>query len=200
MSYVPNPNFPDFLDRLQQAGKSILTPWAGFVWRFNAIDHPSPKEILSGMGAYRFGSRWNAAGAFPVVYGSTSEQVAVAEAQASDQYYGLVCRKPRLFVCIRFKLAAMLDLSSAETLKKLGISQDDLQLEDWRKTHDEGYESLTQSIGRAAAEFGAEAILCRSVRVKEGLNLAWFPRNKPASSEAEICEAEKLTRVSYRKI
>lgn len=135
----------------------------------------------------------------PVVYGSTDEKVAVAEATASDAYYGLISRKPRLFVCIRLKLTRLLDLSSLDTLRALGLRLKDIQTEDWRKLHDAGHESLTQCIGRAASDWGAEGILCRSARVKGGLNLAWFPRSKSAATLAEVCDADLLKSFASRK-
>ncbi len=196
MSLRLNPFHAEMHRRLDAAGAAILTRWEGHVWRFNAIAHPKPADVLSGQGAFTHGSRWNARGTFPVVYGSTDEAVAVAEAKASDAYYGLVTRKPRLFVCLRFRLTRVLDLSAIPTLRILGLRLRDIQTEDWRKLHDAGQESLTQSIGRAAAEFGAEAILCRSARVRGGLNLAWFPLRRGPGSEAEVCDAGLLAAVA----
>ncbi len=186
-------------ERLEDAGQTILTPWEGHIWRFNAIEYTQPSEILSGLGALKFGSRWNARDTFPVVYGSTEEKVAMAEVKASEAYYGLTVRKPRLFVCIRLGLERVLDLSSQATLHALGLRLKDIQTEDWRKLHDAGQESLTQSIGRAASEFGSEGILCRSARVKGGINLAWFPRNSGQRSIAEVCEADLLTYLPRRQ-
>lgn len=195
MSLRLNPFFTQIQQRLDAAGAAILTPWEGYVWRFHAIEHPQPGQVLGGLGAMLHGSRWNARGTLPVVHGSTDEKVAVAEAKAHDAYYGLTVRKPRLFVCLRFRLSAVLDLSSVETLRALGLRLKDIQDEDWRKLHDAGHESLTQCIGRAAAGCGAEGILCRSARVKGGLNLAWFPRSKRPGSVAEICDADLLPAV-----
>lgn len=192
MSRRLNPFYAQIKQSLEAAGASILTPWEGYVWRFNAIEHPRPEEVLSGVGALKHGSRWNARDTFPVVYGSTDETVAVTEVKASESYYGLTIRKPRLFVCLRFELSALLDLSSIETLHALGLRLKDIQIEDWRKLHDAGHESLTQCIGRAAADFGAEGILCRSVRIKGGFNLAYFPKNKRPKSMAEVCNADLL--------
>jgi RES domain-containing protein len=175
MNIRHNPFYVRIRERLEETGRAILTPWEGHIWRFNAIDYPQPSDILNGHGALHHGSRWNARGTFPVVYGSTDERVAVAEVKATDCYYGLTVRRPRLFVCIRLKLDFVLDMSSVSVLRALGIRLKDIQTEDWRKLHDAGQESLTQAIGRAIADFGAEGILCRSARVKGGLNVAWFP-------------------------
>lgn len=192
MSLRLNPFYTQIQERLNVAGTAILTPWEGHVWRFHAIEHPQPGAVLSGIGAFTHGSRWNARGTVPVVHGSTDEKVAVAEVKAADAYYGLTSRRPRLFVCLRFQLSAVLDLSSIETLRTLGLRLKDIQNEDWRKLHDAGHESLTQCLGRAAADFGAEGILCRSARVKGGLNLAWFPRNQRPGSTAAVCDAALL--------
>jgi RES domain-containing protein len=199
MSIRFNPFAVRIRESLKDAGQEILIPWEGHIWRFNAIEYTQPSEILSGLGALKFGSRWNARDTFPVVYGSTDERIAIAEVKASESYYGLTVRKPRLFVCIRLRLERVLDLSSLNTIHKLGLRLKDIQTEDWRKLHDAGQESLTQSIGRAAADFGAEGILCRSARVKGGLNLAWFPRNRCQRSTVEVCEADLLTSLPRRQ-
>ena len=187
-----NPFYHQIRERLDDAGPSFLKPWEGYIWRFNAIEYPQASDILSGLGALRHGSRWNARGTFPVVYGSTEEKVAFAEVKASESYYGLKSRKPRLFVCIKLNLTRMLDLGSITTLHALGLRLKDIQTEDWRKLHDGGHESLTQCIGRAAWDFGVEGILCRSARVKGGFNLAYFPSHKNPKTLAEVCDADLL--------
>jgi RES domain-containing protein len=192
MSLRPNPFYEHVRRRLDECGDAILIPWEGYVWRFNAIEYPRPQDVLSGLGALRNGSRWNARGTFPVVYGSIDQAVAIAEVTASEAYYGLTTRKPRLFVCIRLQLRHVLDLSSTSALRSLGLRLKDIQTEDWRKLHDAGRESLTQCIGRATADAGAEGILVRSARVKRGLNFAWFPRNIRPGCVASVCEPQLL--------
>ena len=199
MSIRLNPYFPVIRDLLDDAGDDLLIPWTGYAWRFNAVEYSQPEEVLSGSGALKSGGRWNARGTCPVVYGSTEEKVALAEAAATEAYYGLTVRKPRLFVCIRFQLSAVLDLTSVKVLRRLRLRLRDLKSEDWRKVHDAGNESLTQCIGRAAAGHGAEGILCRSARLRGGLNLAWFPKNRNRGSEAEICDASLLRKLHGRK-
>jgi RES domain-containing protein len=135
------------------------------------------------MGAFSNGGRWNAPGAFPVVYGSTTASVALAESEANDRYFGIVCRKARLHVCMGMSFSRALDLTAAPVLRKLGLKARDLQAEDWRKINGERHESLTQCVGRAACVAGVEALLTSSACIKGGVNIAFFPGNKASSSK-----------------
>lgn len=193
-----NPIYGLLSARLTELGSGLLVPWQGHLWRFQAIEHPRPEEILLGRGAQLHGSRWNGRGTFPVVYGSTDEETALAEVKAAERYYGLTVRKPRLLVCIEVRLQCILDLTAPDALKRLGLRAKDLQDEDWRKVHDGGHESLSQCLGRAAKDFGAEGLLCRSSRVRGGLNLACFPTNRRPGSRMTVCEAD-LLRVQLRR-
>jgi RES domain-containing protein len=47
-----------------------LKPWSGVFFRFQTVDFPSIKNIISGEGARQRGGRWNQPGT-PALYGST---------------------------------------------------------------------------------------------------------------------------------
>lgn len=193
-----NPRFAEFQSAFKIHAKDWLKPWAGDGWRFQDIEFPTSKEILSGEGAQLFGGRLNFKGTFPVVYGSISENTALKESEARANRYGLVVRKPRILVAIELKLQKVLDLREATVRKLLGITLKELQHEDWEKLQDKGTEALSQALGRAAFELGAEAILIPSFAHRGGVNVAWFPRNKVKGSSAAIHEGSKLPKASRK--
>ncbi len=180
---------------------ALLQPWRGAAYRVTTLDYPNEQSILSGAGSWRWGGRWNAPGSFRAVYGSTSDLVAVAESRATAEYAGIphVFRTPRLLVAIEFDLARVLDLTVPKNQVALGISSEELDQEDWRKIQAEGDESLTQAIGRAAFESGANALLVPSAKVPNGINVAYFPENQSAPGEASVCESGQLDQIRVSK-
>ena len=196
MDVAGHPRFETLRQRLEEAPE-LLRPWNGAVYRVTTLDYPSPKSILLGQGSFLHGGRWNAIGSFRAVYGSTEDTVAVAESRATADYAQVSWpfRTPRLLVAIELSLQAMLDLTAASIRAKLGLALDELREEDWRKVQEEGRESFTQAIGRAAFANGGEGLLVPSARVAAGVNVVYFPENRRATSRVTVLEAEKLDRV-----
>jgi len=153
-----------------------MKPWEGDCWRFQAVDFPSADEILSGEGAYRNGGRWNGINSFRAFYGSTDDVTATRESAALAKYYGFPCREPRLLVCIHCKLTRLLDFTSGSIRRSLGITLKEIEAEDWRKLQATGIEALSQALGRAAREQGAEGLLTRSFANRGGVNIVVFPQ------------------------
>ena len=175
----------------------LLHPWRGAAYRVTTLDYPKPRDILLGRGSYLHGGRWNAPGSFHTVYGSTVDVVAVHESRANAEYAGIPypVRTPRLLVTIELDLQKVLDLTDAATLRHFGVGADELRVEDWRKLQHEGFESLTQALGRAAFENGVNGMLAPSARVADGVNVVYFPGNRREAIEATVCEPEKLDRI-----
>lgn len=192
MQSKSNPRFDALLKDLREQSDELLRPWEGDCWRFQTISHPASRQILDGKGALTHGGRWNAPGAFPVVYGSTTGKVALEESEANDRYFGIVTRKARIYVCIGFKLSRVLDLTHPDTLDRLGLMAGHLRVEDWRKIQAGGHESLTQCIGRAAFSTGAEGLLVHSSAVGKGINLAWFSNQKTIGSSVVLHDAAAI--------
>jgi RES domain-containing protein len=175
----------------------LLRPWKGAAYRVTTLDYPNPKSILLGQGSFLHGGRWNAPGSFRAVYGSTQDTVAVAESRATAEYaqVPLPFRTPRLLVAIELALQAMLDLTDEETRRRLAVTAEQLHAEDWRKMQEDGMESLTQAIGRAAFVNQAEGLLVASARVPLAINVIYFPANHREGSSVTVLESEKLDRV-----
>ena len=172
----------------------LFRPWKGTIYRVATLKYSDPREIVSGEGSYRYGGRWNAIESFPAVYGSTDDVVALKESKANAEYANLPYpfREPRLVVAIDVALSSVVDLTMAETLEKLEISDEELRAEDWRKVQGQGIESFTQAVGRAIFAAKGEGLLARSARVENGINVAYFPQNRRQESELQLCEAQQL--------
>ena len=170
-----------------------LKPWSGTFFRFQTIDFPAAKDLLSGEGARVRGGRWNQPG-LATVYGSTTDTTALEECKANDRYFGVETKGPRLLVAIEAQLVSMLDLTSAEIRRTLGVTLKELATEDWRKLMQAGKESSSQALGRAGAAYGASGLLVRSAAVSLGINVAVFPRAH-RDDRMKVVEADKLARL-----
>ncbi|HEX4667846.1 MAG TPA: RES domain-containing protein [Chthoniobacterales bacterium] len=196
MKVADHPQFETLRQRLQEAPE-LLQPWSGAAYRVTTLDYPNPRSILLGQGSYLHGGRWNAPDSFRAVYGSTEDTVAVAESRATADYAHVPWpfRNPRLLVAIELSLQSVLDLGRAEVRRKLGLRAEELGAEDWRRLQEQGEESLTQAMGRAAFTEGGEGMLVPSARVRGGVNVVYFPENQRATSKVTVLESEKLDRV-----
>jgi RES domain-containing protein len=178
----------------RQLKESLFQPWKGTIYRVTTLRYRDPRMILVGEGSYRNGGRWNAIGSFRAVYGSIDDVVALAESKANAQYANLPYpfRESRLVVAVEVSLSRVVDLTAADILEMLGVTEEELRREDWRKVQEQGVESLTQALGRALFADKAEGLLARSVRVQNGLNVVYFPENKLRDSEVRLWEAKQL--------
>lgn len=172
-SLVQNPRFGELREILKE-NPGWLTPWSGHFFRFQTIRFPSAGNILSGLGAKARGGRWNPPG-LAAVYGSSTDSAALEESKANDRYYGVETKAPRILVTIHADVRGMLDLRSPVLRRRLGVTLDELNAEDWRRLVDQNRESLTQAMGRAAASMGASGILAHSAAVHRAHNVILFP-------------------------
>lgn len=194
-----NPRHGHFHATLVAKADKLLRPWQGDCWRFQDAEFPTGKDILSGEGARVNGGRLNVRGSFPVVYGSLSEETALKEANARAKRYGLVVRKPRIFVSIHLDLQRVLDLTDATTRHTLDLPLKVLREEDWEKLQDSGVEALGQALGRAAWQAGAEGVVIPSFAHRGGTNVAFFPGNRAIESKVQIYEEKILPGVKIRQ-
>ncbi len=78
----PHPRFAELRD-LFRTHPEWFAAWQGTLYRFQAVDFPTPGDVLSGHGARRRGGRWNPPG-LATLYGSTTDLVALEECKAND--------------------------------------------------------------------------------------------------------------------
>ncbi len=173
-----------------------FTPWNGVFFRFQTVDFPLPKDVLSGTGAARRGGRWNPPG-LPTIYGCTTDHTALEECKANDRYYGLETKSPRLLVAIESRLTRVLDLTRPALRRKLGVTLRELAAEDWRKLLGAHKESLTQVLGRAVAETGGSGLIAPSAAVYRGVNVVVFP-GVCRTDRLAVVEAEKLEQLRVK--
>ena len=188
-----NRAFVEFSRRLKETPE-IFKPWKGMIYRVTTLKYRDPDEILLGEGSHHHGGRWNAMGSFRAVYGSIDDVTALKESKANAEYANLPYpfRETRLIVAVEVALSRVVDLSSAEILKLLGVTEEELRNEDWRKVQEQGFESLTQALGRAAFEAKAEGLLAFSARVPKAINVVYFPQNRLRESKLRFWKAQKL--------
>jgi len=187
----PNHAFEQFSRRIKE---SLFRPWKGTIYRVTTLKYADPRTMLYGQGSYRNGGRWNAIGSFRAIYGSTEDIVALSESKVTAAYANLPYpfREPRLIVALDVELSRVIDLTVDTTLKILGVSDEELRREDWRKVQGQGFESFTQALGRAIFAAKGEGLLARSARVENGVNVAYFPENKSRGSRIRPWEAQQL--------
>lgn len=187
----PDHAFEQFSRRIKE---SLFRPWKGTIYRVTTLKYRHPREILLGEGSYRYGGRWNAIGSFHAVYGSVDDVTALKESKANAEYANLPYpfRETRLVVAIEIALSRVVDLTAGEILKQLAVTEEELRTEDWRKVQEQGFEPLTQALGRAIFAAKGEGLLARSARVESGINVAYFPENKLRGSEVRLWQAQQL--------
>jgi len=190
-----HPRFTELRDEFRDRPE-WFTPWAGTIFRFQTVDFPTARDVLSGDGARKHGGRWNAPG-IAAIYGSTTDTTALEECKANDRYYGVVTKSPRLLVAIEAQLTRVLDLTDAEIRRGLELNLKELAAEDWRKLMAAAAESLTQVVGRAVADAGGSGLLARSAAVKRGINMAIFPA-ACSRDHLEVVEGKKLEKMGVR--
>lgn len=189
----PNRAFVEFSRRLKETPE-IFQPWKGTIYRVTTLKYRDPRIILFGEGSYHNGGRWNAIESFRAVYGSVGDVTALKESKANAEYANLPYpfRETRLIVAVDVSLSRVVNLTASETLKALEVTEEELRIEDWRKVQEQGFESLTQALGRAVFEAKGEGLLAFSARVAKAINVAYFPQNKLQGSEVRLCQAQEL--------
>ncbi|BAM02378.1 RES family NAD+ phosphorylase [Phycisphaera mikurensis] len=163
-----------------------LSSWSGVLHRVASPAFARQDDRLAGVGAARFGGRWNPLG-LQAVYASFEEATALAESQSIEEFYGLIPDDLRPKTLFRFRAAGLrvLDLTEGSLRNRLRIGEKRLLGCDWRLPPDRSddgellAEPLTQAVGRVAAEAGVHALRVPSTRIRGRHNPVVFPRNLP---------------------
>ena len=190
-----HPRFAELHDQLR-THTEWFGAWHGTIFRFQTVDFPAPKDILSGEGARGRGGRWNPPG-LATLYGSTTDTTALEECKANDRYYSVQTRSPRLLIAIDAQLTRMLDLTNPVIRRALDVTLTELGAEDWRKLLAAGRESFTQAFGRAVVAANGSGLLARSAAVYRGVNVVIFP-GVCAGDCLEVVDGKKLETLAER--
>jgi RES domain-containing protein len=196
MKVQSNPGYVQFVAGLKRF-KGRFSKWQGIAFRAAPLEYARLTRLLDGKGSLKMGGRWSAPGTFRAVNLSTTQEVAVKECNANFTYYNfaLADTKPKVLVAVRLKLGRVIDLTTPRGIRmQPWVRLQELLAEDWRKVNDSGHESLSQALGRAAHDIGAEALLAPSSRVSAGTNLVFFPESVLGPGKVEILGEDELAR------
>lgn len=176
---------------------SNATTFSGEFYRVAGPRHTTAKDIVSGIGAYKTGGRWNPPGVMNLVYLSVESETALREANEHFRYHGLPVWKgmPRVVVAVRAALDAVLDLTTAAAASSLPEPLQSLLAEDWRAIMVRGDEATSQAIGRAAYQAGVQALLVPSKPDPNGVNLLVFPEHLAKKSQLEVLNPDDLDKL-----
>ena len=160
---IPHPKYDKIYEKMSKADWTYQ-PWQGVVFRYVSSKYSSPSKMMSGMGAFLAGGRWNAPLSYHAVYCSSSPDLANREYFASCRLAGFASETvmPLTGKAVEANFASALDIRSKIVLKLLGVSLLQLQADPWSKLTEANRESLCQCIGRVAFETGCEAIIAPS--------------------------------------
>jgi RES domain-containing protein len=160
------------------------TSWEGTVYRATMMEFANRHDLLTGVGSRRFGGRWNPPGRFPAVYGCMEPEAAMAEPLANYRDYGIPASQamPLVFVAVMVKATAVLDLTSADVMRRVGVSRRRMISVDWRDAQEHGEEALAQGTGRIAWEENLAGLVVPAARRRGDKNLVLFPDRRRRGS------------------
>ena len=195
MPLVPHPD-SDRLHRCLNRCLPFAASWTGTVFRATHIEFATRGDIVSGEGARLHGARWTPKGGFRTVYGSLRAEMALSELLEGHRRKGLpdVHALPVVVVGLDVSLVRVLDLTTRQIRRSLGVSLRDMTGEPWERLQRRGREALTQAIGRLACASGLEGLLVPSAvpGSSSERNLVVFRDQLLPGSRVEVVHPEQL--------
>lgn len=188
MKVKEHPEYP----RLEQAIKGAAchaASWEGVIYRSAPPKWSASRDMLSGAGSAKAGGRFNAAGSFPMVYGSTTPELAMIESLAFQRRAGLPVEQamPLVFKAISVTVDRLLDLTDTTVLTALSVTAAHLMADRWWLARIRGEESLTQAVGRSAHASGIQALRAASAHAAaHGHNILLLPHHILPPSELKV--------------
>lgn len=170
---APCPTYDDLRRRL---GRLVPTPWTGSAYRSCAPTWARSADLVSGLGSFETGGRWNLPGT-RAVYAALTPHAALEEALAP---FGIARALPRVLAELQLDVGRSIDLTVGATRRRLRVSRKRMTETRWR---DPATPSVTQLIGRAAAELRVEALIVPSAVLANQANIVVFPENLAAASK-----------------
>lgn len=173
--------------------RSLAVEFNDVAFRFVGVKYANEDDLLSGVGAGRYGRRWNPM-KMDAIYASLSPETATKECYQEFAKYGFTESniRPRVMVAIKIKVHNLLDLTDAKRRRGIGFSLKELVEEDWDAIQKTGEESWTQAIGRGCYVAGFEGLIVPSAADGKGKNIVIFPDKISESSSAVIIGKEEL--------
>jgi RES domain-containing protein len=167
------------------------------LYRVAGPRHTTPAEIVSEIGAFLAGGRWNPSGEMKVVYLSQEPETALKESLEHFRYHGLPISSalPKVTVAVRAALDKTLDLTDLDTSDTLPISIAELLAEDWRAMMAKNTEPASQAVGWAAFATGIQGLKVPSKPDRNGVNILVFPENLTSECRLEVMNASELDKL-----
>jgi RES domain-containing protein len=196
MKVKEHPQFPGLALAMKGMARHLLK-WEGVVYRSAPPKWAAGRDMLTGAGSMKAGARFNAAGSFPMVYGSTTPELAMIESLAFQRRAGLPVEQalPLVFKAIRVKVERLLDLTDTGVLAELSVTANQLLTEAWWLARLRGEESLTQAVGRAAHASGLQALRVASAHSPaHGQNILLLSDHISPPSELKVLRSSRTGR------
>jgi len=152
-----------------------LTLWRAYVPRWAHLP-------LSGVGAARFGGRWNPVGS-PAIYAARELSTAWAE------YNQGFVQHPALIAQLRLTGARLADLVSPEGLVRLGIAPEIHRCE-WRAALDEGERPETHALRERLLALGFDGVIYPSFMSPGGTCVALWRWNGEGEPRLEVIDPD----------
>jgi len=152
---------------------------AGRAVRLVDEEWSSCDDVVSGVGAYLSGGRYNAPKSFCAVYLTENAQVGLAEVAyplSAGGSFDLNGAARLTVVPVSFKLLRVLDLCDYRVRIALGTDRDEI-LQDFGLYEARGVLAPTQTLGKVAYRMGWSAIKYPSKHEPAVCNLVVFPGN-----------------------
>lgn len=160
---------------------------AGSFLRAIALEYQG--SPLSAIGSAKRGGRYNPRTEFEILYLARHPDTVVREiklvSRDVDGNEIILPTPPQLLLTVTYHLQCVVDLSSADGRKQLGVTKAEL-LREWTDDVDAGIVPYTHAIGRAARAAGVEAIIVPSARKRGEPNLAIIIDQLRTGSYVEI--------------
>jgi RES domain-containing protein len=186
------------LDKLATRLKHSLplaTMFSGVCYRNVSLRYATQRDILSTVGSRVRGGRYNLVNAFEVLYLSCDPFTCLKEtlSQGRQATIEFAYFLPRTIIGIEVSLSVVLDLTSHQMRRRLGLTKSILTETDWLNIQEEERrEAITQAVGRLSRAAGFEALLVPSA-VCAGVNLNIFPDRLRPTSSLVVIRGEELT-------
>jgi RES domain-containing protein len=177
--------------------RSLAQPFEAELYRVAGPRHTTPEDIVSGIGAFLAGGRWNPVGEMKVVYLSQDPETATKEALEHFRYHALPISSalPKVIVAVSVKVERLLDLTPAALSKDLPVSLPELLAEDWRALMSKNMESASQALGWAAYAAGFQGIKVPSKPDPNGANVLVFRESLTKQCRLEVMKAADLDKL-----
>ena len=172
-------------------------PVLGEFYRVAGPRHTTAKEIVSGIGAFKSGGRWNNPGTMSVVYASVEPETALREANEHFRYRNMPVSKgfPKVVVALAVKLERVLNFTDVTLASLMPELMSSLLAEDWRALMARGEMSSSQAMGRAAFEAGLQGLLVPSKPDPTGVNLLVFPELLTKKCRLKVLNGAELDKL-----